>query len=275
MNSLKIAVHGATGTQGSPVVRVLLDAGHQVRAVARNPAGLPFGVESAAADLDDVEALVAAYTGVDAVVVQLPIVVNETAVTHAQSVLAALGKADVSRVVFNTNGGMAEAMIGVPFVDARALLRTELPNVVQTAVSVAPAGPYAENLAAPWSAPLVAAGEAVYPRPAETPVSWVAAADLAAVIGDLIVAESPAPVTYVAGPDDLTGPEVAAALGDSVRWRTITPSEYTQLMRPYLGAETAVVIAASYENPAPALDPALVRRGTTSLREWAARQDWS
>jgi hypothetical protein len=101
------------------------------------------------------------------------------------------------------------------------------------------------------------------------------AADLAAVIGDLMVAESPAPVTYVAGPDDLTGPEVAAALGDPVRWHTITPSEYAQLMRPYLGAETAAGIAASYENPAPALDPALVRRGTTSLREWAARQDWS
>jgi hypothetical protein len=68
---------------------------------------------------------------------------------------------------------------------------------------------------------------------------------------------------------------VAAALGDSVRWRTISPSEYTQLMRPYLGAETAAVIGASYENPAPALDPALVRRGMTSLREWAARQVWS
>jgi hypothetical protein len=60
-------------------------------------------------------------------------------------------------------------------------------------------------------------------------------------------------------------------LGDSVRWRTVTPSEYAQLMQPYVGAETAAGIAASYENPAPAPDPALVRRGTTSLREWAAK----
>jgi uncharacterized protein YbjT (DUF2867 family) len=270
MNSLKIAVHGATGSQGSAVVRQLLDTGNDVRAIARNSAG-PHGV---AADLSDVDSLVAAYTDADAVVLQLPLVFNESAVTQARSALAALEKAAVPRVVFNTNGGIPDAPIGVPFVDARALLRTELPNVVETVAIVAPAATYAENLAAPWSAPLIAAGEVVYPLPADAPIPWVVTADVAAVIAESLIAPTPTPVQLIAGPADLTGPDVAAALGESVRWRTITPRAYAELLRPYLGAEAAVGIAASYENPPPAPDPATVLRGPTSLRDWATGRNW-
>jgi len=36
-----IAVHGATGTQGAPVVRRLLADGHRVRAIGRDPEGDP------------------------------------------------------------------------------------------------------------------------------------------------------------------------------------------------------------------------------------------
>lgn len=166
MMSLTIAVHGATGTQGSPVVRHLVAAGHRVRAVARHPRALPPGVEPAPADLLDVDALTAAYTGVDAVVLQLPLAFDHTAVAQAETVLSALGKVEVPRVVFNAGGAPPDKPIGVPFVDARALVRTELSTVVASAAVLAPAATYAENLAAPWSAPLVAAGEVRYPLPA-------------------------------------------------------------------------------------------------------------
>jgi hypothetical protein len=91
------------------------------------------------------------------------------------------------------------------------------------------------------------------------------------VIADLLVA---APLQLVAGPEDLTSTQTAAAFGPSVQWKTITPSAYEALLRPYLGDSAAAGIAASYANPAPAPDSALIRRGTTTLRTWAAQHDW-
>lgn len=230
------------------------------------------------ADLTDVDVMTEAYRDVDAVVLQLPLVFDDTAVRQAESVLAALGKTGVPRVVFNTSGGLPEAPVGVPFVDARALLRTELPSVVDTVAVLAPAATYAENLSAAWSAPLVAAGEVRYPLPAQAPVPWVAADDVAAVIADLVTAEDPTPAQLLAGPADLTGADVATqlsrALGRPVQWHTITPAEYEDMLRPHLGPVVAAGIAASYVAPAPAPDPNLVRRGTTTLETWARGQRW-
>ena len=278
-SSLVVAVHGATGTQGAPVVRRLLAAGHSVRAIARDPGRLPAGAAPAAADLLDTEALIAAYTGVDAAVVQLPLVVDHSAMAQAESVLAALGKAGVPRVVFNVGGPMPHGPVGVPFLDARNLLRVHLPEVVATVSLVGPLATYQENLAAPWSAPLVAAGEVVYPLPAEAPIAWLAVDDLADVIAELVTQPAPVAVAVLAGPEDLTGPQVAAELsavvGRPVRWRTLTPPEFADLLRPHLGDAVAAGMAAGYEAPPPAPDPAVIRRGSTTLRAWAARQPWS
>lgn len=270
MNSLTVAVHGATGSQGSAALRTLLAAGHQVRAVARRPHGLPPGVEAAPADLLDIDALVAAYTGVDAVALQLPMVFDDGATAQVRAVLAALEKAAVPRVVFNTSAAVPDVMIGVPFIDARVQLIAQLPNVVETAAAVGPAAMYAENLVAPWSAPLVAAGEVLYPLPAETPIPWVAADDVAAVMVEALTTPAPPLVQLVGGPEDLTGVQVGAALG--ARWRSVTPDEYELMMRPHVGAAVAAGVAGSYRNLAPV--PASFRRGTTSLRDWAAKQSW-
>lgn len=284
MTTRLIAVHGATGAQGAPVVRHLLSSGHRVRAIARNPRGLPVGAEPITADLRDTEALAAAYTDVHAVVVQLPLVFDATATAQAESVLAAVEKAGVARVVFNPGGPVPDRPVDAPFVDARVLLRSRLSEVVATVSLVAPAAVYYDNLVGPWSAPLVAAGTVPYPLPAEAPVPWVASDDVAAVIAEMSTQDTPASLKLVAGPEDLTGAEVAAgltaALDRPIRWRTITPHEYEQLLRPHLDDGVAAGIAAAYE-PAPVgvaaaagPDPTTVRRGPTSLREWAVQQRW-
>jgi hypothetical protein len=226
-------------------------------------------------DLLDVDSLVAAYIGLDAVALQLPLVFDDTAVAQARNVLTALEKAGVRRVVFNQSAAAPPAPIGVPYVDARVLIATELQNIVETTAIVAPAATYAENLTAPWSLPLIAAGSLRYPLPTEAPTPWVATADVAAVIAEHLTAEAPPTLQLIAGPEDLTGAQTAAALGPSVRWETITPSAYEDLMRPYLGAPAAAGIAASYANPAPTPDPTLIRRGTTTLKDWAAAQSWT
>jgi uncharacterized protein YbjT (DUF2867 family) len=106
MTPTTVVLHGATGTQGRAILGRLLAAGHHVRAVSRDPrpATGP-AVQAVAADLLDLDALTAAYTGAHAVVVQLPLDFTADAVRRAGTVLAALAKAGVQRAVFNTGGG--------------------------------------------------------------------------------------------------------------------------------------------------------------------------
>lgn len=60
-------VFGARGNVGRHVVAGLLAAGEQVRAVSRNPEGLPAGLDVVAADLERPETLPAAFAGADSV----------------------------------------------------------------------------------------------------------------------------------------------------------------------------------------------------------------
>jgi uncharacterized protein YbjT (DUF2867 family) len=285
MSTSTVVVHGAAGTQGAAVVRRLLAAGHRVRAVARSATAREAHprVTPVVADLLDIDALVGAYTAADAVIVQLPLVfAADRAAPQARAVLDALRKAAVPRAVFNTGGPLGTEPVGVPFVDARVLLASELANAVPRASVVAPASTYMENLAAPWSWPLVRDGQLAYPLPAGLPNPWLALDDLGEAVADLLSAPVPPPLQVVAGPQALTGDEAAAelalALRRPVRWRTVEPAEYERMLAPHLGPEAAAGVAAAYRPPppgaapAPPPDPAVVRTGTTTLREWAARQ---
>jgi uncharacterized protein YbjT (DUF2867 family) len=301
MTQNTVVLHGATGTQGRAILRGLLTAGLHVRAVARNPQPVPgapvelvpgaavpvpgavelapgAAVEPVAADLLDLDALVAAYTGADAVVVQLPLDFSGDAVRRAETVLAALSKAGVRRAVLNTGAGLPPPVpVGVPFVDARVRLAAGLPDAVRHATVLGPAGPYLENLVAPWSRSLIREqGELRYPLPAGAPIPWAAAADLGTEIAAQVLAAAPVPARTVAGPAPVTGPELAAqiavGIGRPVRWQTISPDEYARMLTPHIGALNAEGIAAAYAHPAPPPNPTLITRGTTTPSTWAAGQ---
>jgi uncharacterized protein YbjT (DUF2867 family) len=279
--SRTVLVHGATGTQGRPVVRRLLADGHTVHALTRRPDTVPAGVVAVTGDLSDPASLAAAYRDVDAVVVQLPLLFDPQAVVQAQHVLDALAGADVPRAVLNVGGPVLPGPVGVPYLDARSLLAGRIGDVVAHGRSVGPAGPYLENLSAAWSSPLVAAGELRYPLPAEAPVPWVALDDVAAAISRALEDDAPAGRTVLAGPEALTGPELASALsaavGRPVAWTTISADEYGSMLVPHIGEAAARGIAAAYapgDGPAPAPDPAEVRTGPTTAHAWAAQQVW-
>ena len=65
---MRILVAGATGQIGRHLVNQLHEAGHQVRALSRNPAAaLPTDVEVVTGDLTNVDTLIRAFDGVEAV----------------------------------------------------------------------------------------------------------------------------------------------------------------------------------------------------------------
>jgi uncharacterized protein YbjT (DUF2867 family) len=97
-------VLGATGNVGGALVHQLVDQGHQVRALVRDPARathLPDGVEVVVGDLDDAESLTAAAGGVDAVFfMQLAPIPAQ-----AQNMVKAARSAGVRRVVVLSSVG--------------------------------------------------------------------------------------------------------------------------------------------------------------------------
>lgn len=104
---MKLAIIAATGGVGQQLLRQALDAGHDVTAVARNPAKLPAALRGArivAADLAAAEpaALEAAIAGTDAVVSGLGPSTNSAAgiaTRGTRSIAAAMHATAVKRLV--------------------------------------------------------------------------------------------------------------------------------------------------------------------------------
>ena len=122
----------------------------------------------------------------------------------------------------------------MPYLDARRLLAEELEDAPFRSTIVEPVGELMEQLLAPWLAPLLEVGVIAYPLPAELPVSWHALDDLADELAGAVTEAKPGRYA-ICGPEPLTGEEAADALASAcarpVRWETIDPVEYGEMMR--------------------------------------------
>ncbi len=268
-----IAVHGATGLQGAPVAAQLARSGHAVRPLSR----------ATGADLTDRASLVAAYTGSDAVVLQLPLVYDERALALAENAARAAEAAGVDHLVINASCMLPPVQIGVPYLDARhvaACADVARVTVLQPTI-------YMDNLSAPWSAPrIVEEGVVAYPLPLDAPIPWVALADVAGAIETAIADEVGGWFALPGVPT--TGQEIAFALdeatGRPVHWSAITPAAFADMLRPYLGDHAAEGTAAFYATlaeapPAPVPDPTPAQEALgwapRDIVAWAHQQPWA
>jgi nucleoside-diphosphate-sugar epimerase len=256
MPTKTIAVHGATGSQGAPVVAALTAAGHAVRPVSR----------AAGTDLLDRRSLEAAYARADAVVLQLPLVYDARALEMADNAARAAEVAGVPHLVINAGCALPPEPIGVPFLDAR---RRAAAAQVERVTLLEPTRLYLENISAPWSG---GDGVIAYPLPGDVPLAWVATDDVAGAVVRAI--EASVAGRYALPGVTATGDEVAAALG--ARWQPITPDEFADRLRPHLGDHAADGTAAVYRMaaPAPTPDAAPAREALgwapRSIEDWAA-----
>jgi uncharacterized protein YbjT (DUF2867 family) len=98
--TMPIVVSGATGTVGGSLVRQLSAAGHEVRALTRDPgspaaARLPAGVEVVGADFDDPDSLVPALRGAD----RLHLVAMGGALRYGERIVEVARRAGVRHIV--------------------------------------------------------------------------------------------------------------------------------------------------------------------------------
>ena len=139
-NFKKIAIFGATGAQGSAVVREALNQNINVRAVARQTDKIikQFGptVEPCAADFLNQGSLVEALSGMDSVFVHLPI---PTDPNHPQqfleNILTAAHKVSLPLLVFTTGGPSGKRYDQIPMIAGltaatQAVLQSGVPSIV-------------------------------------------------------------------------------------------------------------------------------------------------
>lgn len=218
-----IAVVGATGTVGRRVARRLAADGGTVRAVARQPGGLPDGVRPQPADLTDPDQARTSLRGADGVYLTLPhhgpdpLFLERTILTNVLDAAEAEG---VAHVVVHTamQAGPEESRGNL--LEAKAAAEAELDGRDVPTSVLRPAW-FAQNVAASRGA--LRDGELVYPWPAEVAWGWVDAEEVAATAVELIDhGPAEAPLT-LQRPEPITGAAIAAAcaevLGTEVVYR--------------------------------------------------------
>lgn len=295
MPSRPIAVFGATGAQGGPVVNALLDRGCSVRAIAKTPERLVAlqnrGVGIGAADLDDPVALREALDGVGAAFIHLPFIpVPALIERYAANLARALEEASVPLTVYSLSGPVPSGETGVASMDARIIADDILGNADVAMIRFEPMG-YLGNLVAPFTAPsVVDHGELRYPLSAEHRQAWISVEDQA----DLAVAALDRPDlagnSYRIG-QIYTGEQLATGIGEGlereIRYVPISPRQFgLELVAPFMGTEIGRALEHDYSiigerPPEMRLDAdtstahSELRVPMTALAEWAQGQNWT
>lgn len=252
MNDRKVLVYGATGAQGSPVVEQLLDAGRSVRAVTRDAERAQHwaarGAEIAVADLGQPETLKAANEGVDLVVLQLPLqydfALHEA---YGRNAIDAARAAGVELLVFNTSAHVFPDA-GVHIYKVRQDVVDYLQDSGVPSIVLRPTF-YMEILLGPWIRPgIVNDGVVAFPLPADFPMSWVSASEMAAYAVAALDRPDLVGRTFdIGGAEALTGDAIAdhfsELLQNRVSYLSIPPDDYEQALAPIFGPTVAFEVA--------------------------------
>ena len=243
-------VHGATGAQGSPILSALTTAGRSAIAAVRHPEAVPDGIVAWQVDLASEASLASVYEGADGVFIHLPMGAPEAAAAQARAVVEAVAQARPGRVVISTSGQIVDQPGSPLQAPVDSPIMTLIDGVTGSGVPTAVVAPrlYLENLLLPVVlGPVREEGVLRYPLPASFPVSWSSHLDVAEVVARLLTDASPTTGTVGVGHlPGLTGPDLAAAfssrLGREVRFESITPEAFGELITPFFGPAAAPVV---------------------------------
>jgi uncharacterized protein YbjT (DUF2867 family) len=214
------ALIGATGLQGGATASALLATGARVRALVRDPRSAAAenlqqrGAEVVHGDLDEPESLRAALVGVDALSAMTTLVRGpEGEVEQGVAMADAAFAAGVHHVVYSSVGG-AERHTGIPHFESKRRIEEHLESLGLWTTFVRPTF-FMENFVR-RSPPQVEDGILVLRmalRPT-TPLQLVAVQDIGAVVVAALQEPNRVGASIEIAGDELTGPQIAAHLGD-------------------------------------------------------------
>lgn len=201
---MKVLVTGATGTVGRQIVTQLVEAGHEVRALTRNPATatLPAGVEVVQGDLAMPESLIPALAGVEAVhLINFDNGAGGMQLQNGAELVEMLKQAGVKRVTVLQGGEKSSIEQAL---EASTLTWTFLQPVEFMANFLE------------WAEPIRTEGGVKEPF-AHRRTALVHEADIAAVAATALTEEGHGGKTYpITGPEVLTPPQILQKIGEGI-----------------------------------------------------------
>ena len=278
---LTVVVTGSTGKQGGAVARGLLERGHKVRAVTRDPNSsqakslVNAGATLVAASLEDTAAITKALKGATSFFAMTTPSGGTEAETRQGVAAADAAKAAGVHLVF-TSVGSANRQTGVPHFDSKYEVEKHIAEIGVRATILAPVA-FMENLY--FIREQVAKGIYASALAPTRALAQVAVADIGAVA--VRVLEDAGHFTgkrFDLASDELTGNDVLAILSRV----TGRPFSYYQVpldvIRQRMG-EDAVRMYEWFDRVGFAVDRAALRREFPDVvfhdfESWAKTQDW-
>ncbi|MGD1839733.1 MAG: SDR family oxidoreductase [Thermonemataceae bacterium] len=256
---MNVSIFGATGQQGSAVVREALKKGYTVKAVARNKHKIydVYGsqVEAIEADFNDAQSLKYAIDGQDAAFIHLPNPSNiQQPPKWIKNLFEALNNTTLSLLVFTTSGPTGtrypqkQSIVGNSNL-AQSLLKLKVPTIVLMPTL------YLENLQVPIIAPnLKLEGILDYPASkSDKKIMWTSHEDQAKIaVAAFSKPELSGQAFEIATPSAKTGNELAGLLksyiGKPVKFVETTSKDFSdRVKQAFPDEELSKILAGTYE----------------------------
>ena len=251
-----ILVYGATGAQGGPVARRLLEEGRRIRILTRDPGKAESlreaGAEIALGDLENPESLEAASKGADKVFFHVPLgFILDVGTAYGRNAIDAAVSAGIGLFVFDTNFPLPSEPTDVVVTEIRRVVQAYLQGSGIAHIIIRPTF-YIENYSGPFTAPedIVQQGILRYlPEPyRDVRVSWISIEDVAALAVEALRRPELADSVFdVGGPEALTPDEIAerfaAILDRPVNYDPFSLDQYKQLVNTFLGEPVGTHLA--------------------------------
>jgi len=279
---LTVVVTGSTGKQGGAVARGLLERGHKVRAVTRDPNSSQAkllanaGATLVAASLEDTAAIMKALEGATSLFAMTTPFGGTDAETRQGVAAAAAAKAAGVHLVF-TSVGSANRQTGIPHFDSKYEVEKYVAKVGVRATILAPVS-FMENLY--FAKEQLAKGVYAAALPPTRALAQVAVVDIGAIAVRLL--EDAGRFTgkrFDLASDELTGNDALAILSRV----TGRPFDYYQIpldvIRQRMG-EDAAKMYDWLDRVGYTVDRAALRREFPNVafhdfESWAKTQDWN
>lgn len=251
---MKVFVTGATGFQGGNIVGALLSENHQVTTLKRNPdIGMPAteGIEVIKGGLDNRESLATAMRGTQAAVYSFPLIFDmELAKSYTENFIAAAKQENVGLIVFNTTFHLSKTETGFLALDLKVAMKKQFDASGLNVITLAP-DIYIDNIAAPWSVPVILENKIVpYPLASEKKVPWISHSDLAKYVVKAISKPELAGQTLPIGGNLISGNEITAAIsseiGQELNFVPVSVDEFEKQLTPGFGELAAKEISNLY-----------------------------
>lgn len=302
-----VTVFGATGEQGRHQPRELLKQGYNVRVVSRNLERLDHpdfeGTEKVVADFDDAASVDRALAGVDAIFYQVKSFVPPAViVAQTETVRTAAAKAGVQLIIVNSSMWAPDepsdkaqsewVLSDCVYAMEETMMAGSVPVIVLRPTL------FMSNLLGPWVADSLRNGVYRYCHKPNLLADWICLEDVAQfMVAALKKPEFAGQKIMIGGPDRLRTLEMVELIGKAIetdlRFEYVPPRAFAEefwnvagamLMLPHdeFVENFARFYTMNNEDPrspfqadveaALELFPEVT---LTSMRDWAARQNWS